>query len=351
MPPERAREATPDVATFSPIGQRGLDLASLVDAADPDSLVIAHNVRHDRGDIRRRDGMQIVQTLANPQDAGGAVSFATSAQYAYAPWHAAQEFPLGPWAIFFHFKAVRPASNPGNHLGRTIMLREVADGTHKSSYGFELAQNGTFSAHFTRDSDSTRYTCSTVVAADALIDGFLFWNPYDGATGRLSLYVLNVLASSVTGPGADAVVLRSASARLTWGQSSSGTIPTNLETDTAFIGGIVDAFTALSWPGRDPLIARSNGRSLIDTCRRYARQSWPNPLESQFHYDFDGNGNDLSWSANHATVVGAPTYVARIAYPVCMGQHIGSYDKTNASRELLAVCGGRLFIQSLRVAQ
>lgn len=348
--PERQRDAPKQRPSFRPVGLRGLDLWTARGAMHPDSLVASSNVRYDRRDARRRDGMQVVQVLPNLQDATGALVVADATDYAYAPWHAAQEFDVGPWAIPFHFKAVRPGANPANHAGVTIMLREVADGSHKSSYGLELKADGTFLAHFTRNSDSVKTTCSTVLANNLVVDGFLFWDPYT-AGGTLSLVVNDAVVSTQTGIGATAIPLRSASARLMWGQTSLGAVPADLEADTCFAAGVIDAITGLTWPGRDPSVARDNGRSLFANVRRFARQSWPNPLEAAFHYDFDGDGKDWSYSANHATVVGSPAYQGRLAYPLNYGQHVGVYDKTNGSRELVVFSGGRIFTQPLKAVK
>jgi len=349
MPPERKRDRPGDKPRISPIGAKGLDLWSEPGMVNRGSTIAASGVRTDKRDIRRRGGLQVVQRLDNPHDTAGAVVIANGGDYAHAPWHAAQEFPAGPWSIFFHFKAVRPAGNPADHDGVAIFMREVADGTHRSSYGLELKADGTFLAHFSRDSDAQKFTCEAATVANSTIRGFLFFNPYSDDGGSLYLYVNDDLEDTVDGIGDDAVVLRSEDARLTFGQTSDGAIPADLEADTAFAGGVIDAITAVPWPGVDPAELRDNGRSLIDTCRRYARQSWPNPLEAAFHYDFNGDGNDDSYSANHATVVGNPAYQVQLTNPCFMGQHVGQYDKTDGSRELLIIVGGRVYVQPLKV--
>lgn len=335
---------------IAPIGAAGLDMHTAEAVLAPATLVESRHMRLYGSSARSRRGKRRLATLSNPQTTHGAYTFAAG-KWIYAPYHASHNVPVGPWCLKATFTTPTPGANPSGHLGVMIAGRELSDGSNTRPFGFELKSDNTLYGFFTNDSGGAVVECHATVTNGATYDALLAWDPHTSG-GKLSMFLDGDLADSEQGVGATARPKVSTGAVIMiGGTSNNGGV--SLVADGAFTGA-VDSVTLLSWPGRDMTTARSNGRSLLDTLRRWTRQDWPNPEEAIFHYGLDEESGTVAYDEsdrmNHGTIVGAPTSGAALNYPFHGANYVGVLEKTSRERVLYVVTAGQTYRQVIRQA-
>jgi len=339
-----------------PIAPKGLDLFARSDMLALDRAIVAQNVRWESLSVRRREGRRAIQQLSLSELAVGARAVGSAlADMILIPFHPVMNFAVAPWAIAIQFEVVIPSPPPLNH-GAPVFAREIGDGSHRLIYGIEVLANGIIVAKVTTD-NGTQWVLGGAARTNGEIVRCLISYDPDVASGQLDLFVNGVSEATAVGVGVTqpyrstntGSAIRLGKTSADWGVTT--------EPNTEFTGAI-DAFCAWSWPSRKLRQKNPNGLSLLDTLLMRHRQTWPNPASCAWHYGFDEPqgqflidivAKDASPSQNHGEYKQVVTAVPGLAIPMEYGQGAFILEKQSGSIDLIAMSGGRTFIQPVRV--
>lgn len=339
MPLHGTRRMSWTTTALSPLGAKGVDVATNPAVLPAQFLALSENLRLDEGvAASRAGGRKLVRLVA----AGASKTFGADTKYALIPAADQLVIPAGGFFLRASFTAVRGA-------GTTYLLGSRPNGQTFHVLSVTLTSAGAPVVTWRDSGGSTRTVTAAVVADGATVHLLAI---YDAPAGTFTLYI-NGASSGTPLTGLASTLKPDQTASVVWSigiEKESGAAVT---AGSGFLGKI-DALTLGSLAGTRPSETRGDS-TLAATLVKWSRQQWPNPDADGliFNYDLDGTSlttlSDSSRFRNHAAVTGTPTDTAEVAYLAAPAGIIAQHEGVDGSAFNVVEAGGVFAYQQLKI--
>lgn len=329
--------------SLAPYGAGGLDEFTHESLLGLEFLRRADNVRSPKGSLDRRAGDKKLWKFSET-GATASKTFGADTKYATIPAAAQLETLDAGFALFKHFKAVRPSA--GN---TAYILSSRVNGQSYHVLRATIDENGAVTVGFEKTSGGDCAVTTSAITANASTDLLALFDPVGGT---FTVYVNGASSGTpVTGLSiADGPIAGTGTAWHIAAHYNPAT--TSIVANTHFDGAL-HGFTLLSLRGLRPA---SGSTTLVDTYIRHSSRVWPAPQAPHviFHYDCLSTSlttlTDASRFKNDATVTGTPTNTGGVALGSIPANYVGYVDAATGRGDNVVGSAGRLFYETVRTS-